>query len=695
MRILVVLAACLAPMVAAAQIPAAPPNTPASLMVDSGQVRLTYQGKVLFEGRISATGGPASLRQLSDSEGGRVTQVIKWTAAGDGRITLNGVVRGSPEAFAAEVEPREDGLRVVRHAVGPVANRLNRAFYDRRADWVLSVDEPARVELAPVAAGDSTLAYQVTVKGGEVSLRFRPRFYQRHRGLAQYRPWEYQPWTKSVAGWTSWYAFFDHVTERDIRQTADVMSDVLRPFGYTYLQIDDGYQRPPIGMPDHWLHANDKFPGGLDGLVGYISARGLVPGIWTNVSFQDRLPAETHPQWFVRTADEKPGRGNWVGYVLDGSSAGAMDSVVTPVYRALRAMGWDYFKLDALRHLRYEGYNSHADYFERKGLDREAVFRSVVSRVRDAIGRDAYLLACWGIRPELIGLVDGMRVGDDGFGYGSFAEYNSFNNVVWRNDPDHIEIHQSDGYRAATLTTLTGSVLMLTDRPEVYRTDRVEAARRTAPVLFTRPEQLYDVDPSRSSLLAQAGTQLSGSGPRPFDADQREIVPLYQLDIARPFEQWTVLARTRDDPAVIPLSELGLATGTDYLAFEFWTRRALGVVRDTLRPGPIDPRFGVQVVCLRPRVAHPQLLATSRHVTCGGPDLSDVSWQDNALSGLSDLVAGDPYVLYLNEPAGSRFDGVEAPGARVVSQVVSGRLRIIRLESAQGGVVKWTVRYRT
>jgi hypothetical protein len=146
---------------------------------------------------------------------------------------------------------------------------------------------------------------------------------------------------------------------------------------------------------------------------------------------------------------------------------------------------------------------------------------------------------------------------------------------------------------------------------------------------------------------------------------------------------------------VIPLSELGLATGTDYLAFEFWTRRALGVVRDTLRPGPIDPRFGVQVVCLRPRVAHPQLLATSRHVTCGGPDLSDVSWQDNALSGLSDLVAGDPYVLYLNEPAGSRFDGVEAPGARVVSQVVSGRLRIIRLESAQGGVVKWTVRYRT
>ncbi len=95
-------------------------------------------------------------------------------------------------------------------------------------------------------------------------------------------------------------------------------------------------------------------------------------------------------------------------------------------------------------------------------------------------------------------------------------------------------------------------------------------------------------------------------------------------------------------------------------------------MRDTLQPVPIDPRFGVQVVCLRPRVAHPQLLATSRHVTCGGPDLRDVSWQDNALSGVSELVAADPYVLYLNEPAGSRFDRVDATGARVVSQVASG-----------------------
>ena len=158
-------------------------------------------------------------------------------------------------------------------------------------------------------------------------------------------------------------------------------------------------------------------------------------------------------------------------------------------------MGWRYYKLDALRHLRYEGYNSHADYFRDRGLDREEVFRRFARTVRDAIGPDAFLLACWGIRPELVGLVDAVRVGNDGFGYGGLAQYNSFNNVVWRNDPDHIQLTAPDAYRAATLASLTGSLLMLTDRPEVYRTPRAEIAKRTAPVLFTRPEQIYDVDP--------------------------------------------------------------------------------------------------------------------------------------------------------------------------------------------------------
>jgi hypothetical protein len=215
---------------------------------------------------------------------------------------------------------------------------------------------------------------------------------------------------------------------------------------------------------------------------------------------------------------------------------------------------------------------------------------------------------------------------------------------------------------------------------------------RTAPVLFTRPGQVYDVDPSRSALLGTVGNTTSGSGPRPFDADQRLLVPLHLLDIARPFEQWSVVARTGGD-ADIPLADLGLEPGTEYVGFEFWTRRALGVVRDTLHAGAVDPTFQVQAICLRKRMAHPQLLATNRHVTCGGVDLQQVTWRDGALHGASDVVGGDPYELYVTTPAAYGVPTVTVEGATLVSQRASQGVRVLRLLARRDGRVTWTLRY--
>jgi hypothetical protein len=673
-----------------------PPNAPAVMSVREGHVTLSYGGRTLLDGTIMSQGTAAELRTLVDTADGLVTQVAKWTARGRGPVMLTATVSASAEAFPCEVEPREDGLRIVRNSVGLSHSRLNRAVYDRHDDWVLSVDYPAQVTVTPLAsgAGEAT-AFRVEASGGEVALRFRPRYYQKHRGLEAFRPWTYRVWNRSVAGWTSWFAFLDSVTEGDIRRTAEVMAETLAPWGYEYLQIDDGYERAPIGVPDHWLQANEKFPSGLAGLTRSIADRGLKPGIWTNVSFHDRAYALAHPAYFLSDSAGRPAYGNWVGYVMDGSNPATLDELVRPVYDSLAREGWQYFKVDALRHLRYEGYNSHADAFQRRGQDRVAVYRDFVQAIRDAIGRQAFLLACWGIRPELAGIVDAVRVGTDGFGYGAFAEYNSFNNVVWRNDPDHIQIAAPDGYRATTLASLTGSLLMLTDKPEVYRTPRVEAARRAAPVPFTVPEQLYDVDPSRSSRIGEAEASVSGSGPRPFDADQRLEVPLYQLDVTRPFERWTVLARTGGADGPIRFADLGLASDHQYLVFEFWTRKLLGLFQGAFVPGAVDPRFQVQDFCIRERTGHPQLVATNRHVSCGAADLVDVRWSGDTLSGVSDLVGGDTYELYLSEPGGYRFvAATTGDGAEVAGTARAGTLRVVRLRAVRSGRVSWRVVWR-
>jgi len=676
-----------------AQTPQEPPNSPATADLRDGRLRLTYAGRVLLDASIGGEGVAAELRTLVDTSAGAITQVLKWTARGRGRLILSGTIGASGEAFPCEVEPREDGLPLVRHSIGPSHSLLNRAVYDRGSDWVLSVDYPARVVVTPLADAADSASFRVEASGGEIALRFRPRFYQRHRGLSHYRPWTYRPWRESVAGWTSWFAFYDRVTEADIRRTADVLSETLLPFGYRYLQIDDGFQRAPIGVPANWLRTNDKFPSGLDGLRQYIARRGLLAGLWTNTAFHDRAWALANPRYFIPSPDGGPAYGNWVGYVMDGSNPATLGDLVRPVYDSLARQGWRYFKVDALRHLRYEGYNSHADVFRRRRLDRVEVFRGFVQSVRDAIGPGSFMLASWGPRPELAGIVNACRLGDDGFGYGGFAQYNSFNNVVWRNDPDHIEISEPDAYRATTLTSLTGSLLMLTDPPEVYRSARAEAARRAAPVLFTLPGQVYDVDPSRTDRLRGVDTEVSGAGPRPFEADQRLGQSLYLLDLNRPFERWSVLARTGGAEDPIEFADLGLRDGSEYFVFEFWSRSLLGSFQRAFSPGPVDQRFQVQVFCIRERVERPQLLATSRHVSCGGVDLRDVAWRGDTLAGRSDVVGGDAYELYLTEPAGYRFQEAVADGAQVTGTERAGALRIVRMRAAESATVTWSVRW--
>jgi hypothetical protein len=367
---------------------------------------------------------------------------------------------------------------------------------------------------------------------------------------------------------------------------------------------------------------------------------------------------------------------------------------MAPVYRGFRDMGYTYFKLDALRHLRYEGYNSNASTFAARGIDREGVFRHVVEQVRATIGDRNFLLACWGARPELIGLVDAVRIGDDGFGYGGLAQYNSFNNVVWRNDPDHIELSKPDAHAAITATSLTGAHLMLTDKPAFYETRRSELARRAAPVPFTLPGQLFDLDPSRSMRLGGVTTELSGAGPRPFDADQARATDLYLLDVNRPFERWTVLGRTGGAPRRVPFTELGLADSTDYLVFEAWTQGFMGVQRGMLTLGAIDSAIGAESLCLRERLARPQVVATSRHLTCGATDLINVAWGNSTLSGSSDVVDGDPYNLTVREPAGFAFGSVHVDGGRTVGNTRTGGIRTIRIRADTSRRVAWRLSYR-
>lgn len=677
---------------ASEQVP--PPNEPAEISVDGASVQLRYHGQLVFDGQVR---DPATLRTVRPSAaraGDRVDQVVAFFANPGATIEIAGTVAASDEGFACESDRPVRSRPIVRHSAGPSRSLLNQAVYDRRWDWVLSVDDQprTRTRILPLQGSPGSRRFSIESRGSEIVLRFRPRFYQLHRGLRYYEPWTYQIWDKPIVGWCSWFAFFDQVTEQDVRRTADVMSEVLRPFGYEYLQIDDGYQRAN-GLPELWLKTNERFPGGLAPLADYIRSKGLRPGIWTNAAFDQADYARQHADWFLKDASGQVAKGNWIGHPLDASAPGALDTLVRPIYRALRGMDWEYFKLDALRHLRYEGYNTFRDSLERKGVHPSDALRSYVSSVREEVGRDRFLLACWGVRPELAGVVDGCRIGTDGFSYAGLAQFNSFNNVVWRNDPDHIELSDAEAWRSTMVTSLTGSLFLLTDKPERYRTAIVDPARRAAPVPLTVPGQLYDVDASRSSQIWRVDGEVSGRDPKPFDAGLTPSVFLYQLDVEKPFEAWTVLGRTGGEAADLRFEDLGLDPSSRYLVFEFWQKRLVGEFAAAFGPGPLPAPFNSQVFIVRERLDRPQLVATGRHITGGEPDLLDVRWQNGVLSGRSLAVGGDPYEIYLTEPAGWRLSSVECDGAAPSPIAREGGLARATCRADASREIAWRARY--
>jgi alpha-galactosidase len=81
-------------------------------------------------------------------------------------------------------------------------------------------------------------------------------------------------------GWNSWNFFAGKVTDKDIRDTADLLvSTGMRDAGYIYVNIDDTWEgkRDASGI----LHTNSKFPD-MKALADYVHSKGLKLGIYSS-----------------------------------------------------------------------------------------------------------------------------------------------------------------------------------------------------------------------------------------------------------------------------------------------------------------------------------------------------------------------------------------------------------------------------
>jgi alpha-galactosidase len=626
-----------------------PPNRPALVHVDSDLkgIEISYGGRELLHASVQ---GLTRLQTKESSHSEMVEQVI--TLVGE-HVRLTGTVSASCQSFAAETNGlAQRRFPLVRNSDGPSHNLRNNAIYDRAADTLLAGPSDGSTRIEPLRSESASYTYSLSISGKDPQLVFKPRFYQKHKNIPFFEPWKKPLTQRPISGWCSWWAYRTEIDLTTVGRVAETFSKRLAKYGFRVIQLDDGYESGEGHPPGFWLDTTKNFPGGIPAIAAAIKKVGLEPGIWVGTQIDDDQFAKSHASWFVRNSDGSPHKGPWIGYGVDGHNPEGLNQMYGPVWSTIKNSGFSYVKIDSLRHLLYDSLYPSRAQVESEGSTPEKSFRSYLEFARKQLDPKTYILACWGVLPEAAGIVDACRLGGDGFGPSTMQQYNSWNNVVWRNDPDHVDLQgKEEAIIRPTLVSMAGAQLLLSDKAEFYEVEaNLEGAKRASPVPLTHPGQLYDYDPSKTdNLIAGLRNQNGGSNAGPIDATQRgEECPWWQLDIGRAFENWTVLARlswkTQPEQKVL-FSDLGLSSGR-YTVYEFWSHHYLGEFEGGF-PAEAQEAKVAHVYCIRKVVDHPQVVSTNRHITQGGPDLGGVSWLNDSstLVGVSKTVEGDPYEI--------------------------------------------------
>ncbi|HEY3314326.1 MAG TPA: glycoside hydrolase family 36 protein [Bacillota bacterium] len=218
-------------------------------------------------------------------------------------------------------------------------------------------------------------------------------------------------WDHVPTGWCTWYHYFTKVTEGDVLDNLEHLGRLRGSIPLEYVQIDDGYQHA-IG---DWLEINEKFPHGMKWLAEKIKEAGFKPGLWlAPFTVMERSNLwKAHPDWILRDGRGRPVYGGnnlgWGGriYGLDCTHPGVIEWLKRVFRTVTDEWGYDYVKIDFLYCAALAG--RHHD----RSATRAQALRRGLEAIREAVGDARFILGCGLPLGPAVGLVNGMRIGED------------------------------------------------------------------------------------------------------------------------------------------------------------------------------------------------------------------------------------------------------------------------------------------
>jgi hypothetical protein len=496
--------------------------------------------------------------------------------------------------------------------------------------------------------------------------------------------------------------------ERELLASAEFAKEHLVPFGFSVIQIDDGWQAGVKGdgpRRDFTTHrSGGPYPSGMAQTAARLTQLGLTPGIWFMPfagTWDDPFFADK--QDLFATQDGKPYVVRWGGTCFDITNPRTQEYVRSVAGRIARDWGYKYLKLDGL----WTGIATGMCYVNTGFKDDELgaatlhnpekthveAYRDGLKIVRKAAGEDVFLLGC-NVAQNMrtlggsFGLVDAMRVGPDNgrkwsqICRGPFSGSNLYflHGRVWYNDPDPIYVTDSipiEQVRAlVSWVTLTGQLNASSENYKALSPERIHLLQRSMPAhgLKPRPVDLFEEKTARIWLLTDDRRE-----PR------RDVVGLFNWEEK---EQTHISCSTE---------RIGLPRADRYVGFDYWADEFIGPFSGSLESDL--PPASCRILAIRPVSEQPQVIGTSRHITQGIPGLLEEKWDGGTrtLRGTSRVVANDPYELRIaamgkNGPW--RVKAVDADAGATIKLVGQSDWRVrVCIDSGKNREIHWSVTF--
>jgi hypothetical protein len=226
--------------------------------------------------------------------------------------------------------------------------------------------------------------------------------------------------TLAPIGWWSWTAYYYGVTQNTVLTNADWLAQNLKPLGYQYCFVDEGYQY----ARGEYATANGKsFPNGMGYLTHHAQNEGLTFGVWVAPFEVSELSYvyEHHKDWLVHNLAGEPihlgkagGKNTDELYALDPTNPGAQEYLKYTYNTLVKDWGVRLIKMDFMDTSAVEGVHYRPNTTALEAL------RIGLEIIRSTVGDDVILDKDGSFMLTPVGIVNTGRIGQDtGHTFGS------------------------------------------------------------------------------------------------------------------------------------------------------------------------------------------------------------------------------------------------------------------------------------